>query len=102
MNLPMASRYGTSISNKTSETKLKKLPFPRNPLALSSNRYFSLSLEPLPQSLLRYLPATAHSNRGLVHRMRRPSPASTGNLIVAIGVCLPARERVWARCEETS
>jgi len=25
-----------------------------NPLALSSNRYFSLSLEPLPQSLLRY------------------------------------------------
>ncbi|HWO35853.1 MAG TPA: hypothetical protein VNO32_44240, partial [Candidatus Acidoferrum sp.] len=47
-------RYGTSISSKTFETMLKKLPFPRNPLALSSNRYFSLSLEPLPQSLLRY------------------------------------------------
>ena len=42
-----------SIS-KTFETMLKKLPFPRNPLALRSNRYFSLSLEPLPQSLLRY------------------------------------------------
>ncbi len=49
MNLPMASRYGTSIY-KTFETTT----FPRNPLALSSNRYSSLSLEPLPQSLLRY------------------------------------------------
>jgi hypothetical protein len=100
MNLPMASRYGTSIS-KTFETMLKKLAFPRNPLAFSSNRYFSLSLEPLPQSLLRYYLATAHWNRGLVH-VRRPSPASTGNLIVAIGVCLPARARVWVRYEETS
>lgn len=48
------SRYGTSIYNKTFEIMLKKLPFARNPLALSSNRYFSLSLEPLQQSLLRY------------------------------------------------
>jgi hypothetical protein len=50
----MASKYGTSISKKSFQGMLKKPPFPRNPLALSSNRYFSLSLEPLPQSLLRY------------------------------------------------
>jgi putative NADH-flavin reductase len=34
--------------------------------------------------------------------VRRPSPTSTRNLIVAIGVCLPVLPRVWARCEETS
>ena len=39
---------------QSDKTMLKKLPFPRNPRALSSNRYFSLSLEPPPQSLLRY------------------------------------------------